>query len=99
VGNGSSRGDQDQASLAATYRGVAPGWYQDAADPALARYWDGTTLSEKTQPVAASDALSGVPDAAVAGPEEGANPVKMSRLDKMSVKVARAVTLLLGRTN
>lgn len=35
----------------AAYRGLAPGWYRDADDPTLARYWDGVTLGEERQPV------------------------------------------------
>lgn len=30
--------------------GVAPGWYADAANPALIRWWDGAAWSEHTQP-------------------------------------------------
>lgn len=33
-------------------RQLAPGWYRDPENPALARYWDGTTLSEERRPVA-----------------------------------------------
>ena len=38
----------------APYRGLAPGWYRDTADLSIARFWDGTTLSESTRPVATS---------------------------------------------
>src|ERR1700722_4368699 len=31
----------------AVYRGRAPGWYRDSANPDTARYWDGTTLGEE----------------------------------------------------
>ncbi|MEN9620761.1 MAG: hypothetical protein RL499_954, partial [Actinomycetota bacterium] len=30
--------------------GAAPGWYADAANPALIRWWDGSAWSEHTQP-------------------------------------------------
>ncbi len=126
VNNGSSGGGQDPAQLAAAYRGVAPGWYQDAGDPTLARYWDGTSLSAHTQPVApppaptmaptavSAPSASTLPNASVIaapgaspgpsqakGPEteERAQPVRMSRLDWMSVTFARGMTRLLGRTN
>jgi serine/threonine-protein kinase len=29
------------------FRGMPPGWYRDPSDPAAARYWDGTALSEE----------------------------------------------------
>ncbi len=35
------------------YTGLAPGWYQDTANPALARYWDGAALSEERRIVVA----------------------------------------------
>ena len=34
----------------ADYRTVAPGWYRDPGNPNLARYWDGTILSEERRP-------------------------------------------------
>ncbi len=123
--NGSSGGGQDPAQLAA-YRGVAPGWYQDAGDPTRARYWDGATLSTQTQPVAPpptpsvtatpapAPSASPVPSTSVPSapgtsadapevetpePEQRTGPVKIGRLDRMSVVFARGMTRLLGRTN
>ncbi len=40
------------------YRGLATGWYQDAADPTLARHWDGSVLSEERRLVVPADSLS-----------------------------------------
>jgi len=34
------------------FAGLPPGWYRDSFDPAMARYWDGATLSEETRLVA-----------------------------------------------
>ena len=36
----------------AEFRGLAPGWYRDPANPGMARHWDGTTLSEERRPIA-----------------------------------------------
>lgn len=36
----------------AAYRGLPVGWYRDSANPALARYWDGMSLSDERCPVA-----------------------------------------------
>ena len=47
--NGASSGRPGQFSLAA-YRGLAPGWYRDSSNRALARYWDGVALSSQTAP-------------------------------------------------
>ena len=38
------------------YRGLAPGWYRDEADLSAARFWDGSTLSETTRPIATPSA-------------------------------------------
>jgi hypothetical protein len=54
---------------ATEYGGLVPGWYRDREYPDLARYWDGTTLSEERRPVqtparnvqAASTAFVGLP--------------------------------------
>jgi Protein of unknown function (DUF2510) len=35
------------------YRGLAPGWYRDPANPASLRFWDGNALSESVQPAPA----------------------------------------------
>jgi len=35
----------------AAYQGLNPGWYRDPADPAFARYWDGTSLSAERRPI------------------------------------------------
>gem|GEM_PF-5895563 len=42
----------------AAYRGLAPGWYRDQADPAVGRYWDGTKLSEERRPITPSPSPS-----------------------------------------
>lgn len=36
----------------ASFRGLHPGWYRDPANHELARYWDGTTLSQERRLVA-----------------------------------------------
>jgi hypothetical protein len=36
----------------AAYRGLEPGWYRDRDDPAMARYWDGSTLGTELRRVA-----------------------------------------------
>lgn len=43
-------GQQDEV---AALRGLAPGWYRNMADPSVARYWDGTSLSEERRSVTA----------------------------------------------
>jgi len=35
----------------AAYRELAPGWYKDRADSSMARYWDGTRLSDESRPI------------------------------------------------
>jgi serine/threonine protein kinase len=36
----------------AAYRNLPPGWYRDAAEPTMARYWDGNVLGAERRPVA-----------------------------------------------
>lgn len=33
------------------YQHLSPGWYRDATDFGVARYWDGTALSADTRPL------------------------------------------------
>ncbi len=35
----------------ARYQHLSPGWYRDASDHGVARYWDGTDLSADTRPL------------------------------------------------
>jgi hypothetical protein len=35
----------------ARYQHLSPGWYRDAIDHGVARYWDGTALSTNTRPL------------------------------------------------
>jgi hypothetical protein len=48
---GTPPGEKDDL---APYRLVAPGWYRDRENPSMARYWDGTNLSNERRPVATS---------------------------------------------
>lgn len=46
-----ANGPQDEL---AAYRGLAPGWYRDSSNHELARYWDGSMLSEERRRVKGS---------------------------------------------
>lgn len=48
----SSHSAAHHADELAAYRGLDVGWYRDPANPTLARYWDGSRLSEERRPVA-----------------------------------------------
>lgn len=43
----------------APFRGLPAGWYEDPDDPRLARYWDGTALSEERRQIASSSRPEG----------------------------------------
>ena len=61
----------------AAYRGLAPGWFRDATDPTLARYWDGDTLSEERRPIGpdtAQESTTAQPPAPPASPSPGGEP-------------------------
>ena len=55
----SASGPQLSDALA-VYRGRAPGWYRDSANPDTARYWDGSRLSEERRALVPSPTRTNV---------------------------------------
>src|ERR1700722_11088180 len=62
----------EQPDELAAYSGLTPGWYRDPSNSELARYWDGTKLSEQTQPVSGAGAQSSGRPAGSAAPAAAA---------------------------
>jgi len=53
------RSEVEPWDVLAPFRGLDPGWYREREDRALARYWDGTALSDERRRVDESATAAG----------------------------------------